>query len=65
MGQKSGERELSETERKEIFLALVEAQDRAIGVVESRQETAARFSISEAQVRQIEREGLEGQWPPL
>ena len=26
---------------------------------------AERFGVSEQQVREIEREGLDGQWPPL
>ncbi len=57
--------ELSEDMRKEIFLALVEAQDQGTGVAQSRKEIAERFGVSEAQVRQIESEGINGQWPPL
>jgi hypothetical protein len=59
------ERQLSESQRQEIFLALVDAQDHDLGVQASRQLVAQRFAISEAQVRQIEREGLDRQWPPL
>jgi hypothetical protein len=51
--------------RKEIFLALVETQDRAVGVPRSRKIVAERFGISEHQVRQIEQEGLDEEWPPL
>jgi hypothetical protein len=60
-----GEESLSEDRRKEIFLALVDAQDHEMGVVQSRQLIAERFGVSEQQVRQIEREGLDRQWPPL
>jgi len=56
---------LSEERRKEIFLALVEAQDQAMDVPKSRKLVGERFGVSENQVRQIEREGLEQQWPPL
>jgi hypothetical protein len=32
---------------------------------ESRKTVAERFGVSEGQVRQIEREGLDNDWPPL
>ena len=57
--------ELPEERRKEIFLALVEAQDAGTAVAQSRREIAERFGISEGQVRKIEQEGLDGGWPPL
>jgi hypothetical protein len=57
--------QLSEDRRKEIFLALVEAQDHEMSVVQSRQLMTQRFGVNEGQVRLIEREGLELQWPPL
>jgi DNA-directed RNA polymerase sigma subunit (sigma70/sigma32) len=56
---------LPEQRRKEIFLALVEAQDRELGVAQSRELIAGQFGVSEEQIRQIEREGLDQQWPPL
>jgi hypothetical protein len=56
---------LREDRRKEIFQALVEAQDGAMDVAESRRLMVRRFEISEGQVRQIEREGLDRKWPPL
>jgi DNA-directed RNA polymerase sigma subunit (sigma70/sigma32) len=56
---------LPEDRRREIFLALVEAQDHEMTVPQSRQEVAARFGVSEEQVRKIEREGLDNNWPPL
>ena len=59
------EESLPEPRRKEIFLALVEAQDRSLGVSQSRRLVAQQFGVSESQVREIEQEGLDGQWPPL
>jgi hypothetical protein len=56
---------LSEARRKEVFLALVDAQDHEMDVAQSRRLVAQRFGIAEGQVRQIEREGMERQWPPL
>lgn len=62
---------LPEQRRKEIFLALVEAQDREMevdrktGVVRSREWISEQFGVSDDQIRQIEREGLDQQWPPL
>jgi hypothetical protein len=56
---------LTEAKRKEIFLALVEAQDQEMSVSQSRQLIAERFGVSDAQIRDIEREGLDNQWPPL
>jgi hypothetical protein len=56
---------LSEERRKEIFAALVEAQDKEMGVPQSRKLIAERFGLNEAAIRQIEREGVDEQWPPL
>jgi hypothetical protein len=51
--------------RKEIFMALVEVQDENVGVARSRQIVAERFGLSESQIRMIEEEGLDHEWPPL
>ena len=51
--------------RKEIFLAVVEAQDGGMGVALSRTAVAERFGVSEDEVRDIEREGLDQKWPPF
>jgi len=56
---------LLEPQRKEVFLALVEAQDGGVSVVESRQVIAQRFGLTPQEVHHIEREGLDKQWPPL
>ena len=65
MIQDSDKDQLSEDRRKEIFLALVDAQDHEIDVGQSRKLMIERFGVTERQVRQIEREGLEHEWPPL
>jgi hypothetical protein len=57
--------ELSEEQRREIFHALVTAQDGGLSVRDSRHQTAAQFSISAEAVAQIEREGMDNEWPPL
>jgi hypothetical protein len=51
--------------RKEIFLALVDAQDHDMPVDLSRTVVSERFGVSEREVRRIEREGLDNDWPPL
>ena len=56
---------LSEAYRKEIFEALVDAQDHEMTVAQSLKLVAERFGVTEGQVRQIEREGLDNNWPPL
>ena len=65
MAKDKADKPLSLEERKAIFLALVEAQDGEMGVVKSRKAIAERFAISDRQVRRIEQEGLDGEWPPL
>jgi hypothetical protein len=54
-----------EERRREVFRALVEEQDRELGVERSRRAVARRVGLTEAQVRRIEQEGLDGEWPPL
>ena len=65
MSQEEATEGLSETKRKEIFLALVEAQDQEMSVSKSRQLIIERFGLTDAQIKDIEREGLDNQWPPL
>ena len=64
------EMELNETtttddRRKEIFAALVEAQDKGASVRTSRAMIARKFNVPEEEVTVIEREGLDQGWPPL
>jgi hypothetical protein len=62
---RAGDSNLPEDRRREIFLALVDAQDHELSVDQSRKVITERFGISESQLRQIEREGIDQQWPPL
>jgi hypothetical protein len=57
--------DLTEPQRREIFHSLVEAQDRGLGVERSRREVAAQYGVSVVDVKQIEVEGLDNEWPPL
>jgi hypothetical protein len=53
-------------QRREIFHALVSTQDLGMmSVAESRAHVSKQFDITDAQLRQIEEEGLEKEWPPL
>jgi hypothetical protein len=53
-------------ERREIFHALVSTQDMGIMTVpQSREHVSKQFDITDAELRQIEEEGLEKEWPPL
>ena len=65
MAHDQGHESLSEDSRKEVFLALVDLQDHELDVAQSRRLVGQRFGISESVVRQIEREGMDRQWPPL
>ncbi len=51
--------------RRAIFAAVVQSQDDGLTVAASRAEAARKFEVTEDQVKDIEREGLEHQWPPL
>jgi hypothetical protein len=57
--------ELTEERRKEIFAALVEAQDKGTSVADSWRDVAARFGITRKIMTEIEREGMDNEWPPL
>jgi hypothetical protein len=59
------ESSMPEPRRKEIFLALVKAQDGDASVAKSRSIIARRFGVSELEVQRIEQEGVEGDWHPL
>lgn len=57
---------LTVQQRREIFHALVTAQDSGLVTVpQSRQHVTRQYEISEDQLRQIEEEGLDKEWPPL
>jgi hypothetical protein len=59
-------RRLTVQQRKEIFRALVTIQDEGImSVGDSFRHVIKEFEITEAQLRQIQDEGIEKEWPPL
>jgi hypothetical protein len=57
---------LTTSQRQEIFRTLVATQDLGLMTVsESVQHVSKQFDITEAQLRQIEDEGIDKEWPPL
>jgi hypothetical protein len=56
---------LTVAQRREIFHTLVATQDEVPSVRRSYELVAKQFAITENQLRQIEDEGIERQWPPL
>ena len=53
-------------QRREIFRALVDTQDRGtMSVADSLKHVVDEHEISEEQLRQIQDEGIEKEWPPL
>jgi hypothetical protein len=56
---------LSLQQKQEIFHALVLTQDAVPSVSRSRQIVSDKFEITESQLREIENEGLDNEWPPL
>lgn len=51
--------------RRAIFAALVAAQDAGASVGSSRAAVGEQYRVTETQVRAIEREGLDKNWPPF
>lgn len=57
---------LTTQQRQEIFRALVVTQDMGLmSVPESLQHIIKQFEITETQMRQIQDEGIDKEWPPL
>ena len=52
-------------QRQEIFHELVLTQDAVMNVPRSRQIMTEKHDISEQQLKAIEDEGLDNEWPPL
>jgi hypothetical protein len=65
VGQSGAGKALSTDERKAVFLALVQEQDKGGDPAKARRAVARRFGLREADVRAIEEEGLDAGWPPL
>jgi ribonuclease HII len=56
---------LTSQQRKEIFSALVASQDELHNVRKSYEHVTEQYDISEEQLKEIEDEGVENEWPPL
>lgn len=56
---------ISVEQQKLIFRTLIEAQDGGASVTKSRADVLRRFAVSEAQLKEIEAEGMDNEWPPL
>ncbi len=56
---------LTAQQKQEIFHALVTTQDLVNNVRKSYEIVTDKFQISDEQLKQIEDEGLEKEWPPL
>lgn len=56
---------LAEDQRKAVFMAVVEAEDKGTRPGVARQQVAEQFSISVEDVVDIEEEGVDKTWPPL
>lgn len=57
---------LTVKQKKEIFKALVDLQDlHQLTVPETIRQVAEQFGISEVEMRKIQEEGIEREWPPL
>lgn len=57
---------LTVQQRREIFHALVTTQDLGMmTVAQSREQVSKQFEISDSQLKEIEEEGLDNEWPPL
>jgi hypothetical protein len=53
-------------QKKEIFRALVIMQDQGeLSVTDSKKKVMEQFHVTENQLRQIQDEGIEKEWPPL
>lgn len=57
--------ELTEERRKELFAALVRAQDDGLTPKESRASVAKEFGVAVEDVCEVEEEGLDRNWPPF
>jgi hypothetical protein len=57
--------DLTETRRRSIFADLVAAQDEGLDVPCSRELVACQHVVALDEVKGVEREGIDKQWPPL
>jgi acetyl-CoA acetyltransferase len=58
-------KKLNAASKKEIFRDLVNLQDETKDVARSREMIMERHGVTREQLKRIEEEGIEGEWPPL
>jgi hypothetical protein len=51
--------------RKQIFSDLVQLQDQGASVRDSREQVATEYKVPVETIENIEKEGIEKEWPPL
>lgn len=56
---------LTEAHRRAVFHDLVTTQDAGVPVPDSRLTVAQKHGLDVDEVRRVEREGLDKEWPPL
>lgn len=56
---------ISEDRRKQAFADVVAAQDEGLSVTAARAKIAEQYALAAEAVKEIEREGIEHNWPPL
>lgn len=56
---------ISEDRRKQAFADVVAAQDEGLSVTAARARVAEQYALAAEVVKDIEREGIEHNWPPL
>ena len=56
---------MTDDRRREIFAALVAAQDEGMPVAQSRAQVGEHYGLTAEAVRAIVREGMDNEWPPL
>lgn len=57
--------DLTEARRRSIFADLVGAQDEGLDVPRSRELVTSQHGVALDEVKEVEREGIDHQWPPL
>jgi hypothetical protein len=56
---------LPDVRRRELFSDLIHAQDEGMSPAASRMKAARRYGLTEAEVRDVEDEGVDAGWQPL
>lgn len=65
LAESASPKKLTLDQRRRVFRELVTAQDAQVGVTASRQQVMTEFGLEEDQLKAIEEEGIDKEWPPL